>query len=367
MHTMIRRGLIFALLPVAVACSDSDAEDTGADAGLDGGATSFDATVVDAGIRYDGGDDPTADAGFADPANLLEGFQDIVGVRTFVRVRGTLTSTMPPVLVLNAGPMLGHGYQVEPLDFLLGRGGAEDPDRLIVFYDMRATGQSGFGSIESSTVTIDAHVEDLDYMIDWVDDLTGRAGPVDFMAHGYGTAVATLYTALHPERVSRMIYAAPYPSHVGEQAEWGAEWNSRLNSADRQRLAEVTQWNYCFRDFQRCSRDVWNIIGPTWFCPENRSVFNAMTFEHVEMRPFTYYTVPDLRDREFDFRPTLETITQPVTIISGPCDPVPATAPANYGAHLPNSTEHVLPGSGHFPMTEAPDGFQRIVRRALTY
>ncbi len=364
---MFRRGLIFAIVPLAFACSGSDGEDGGIDAGPDAGPRQFDATVVDATVRYDGGDDPTADAGFADPATLQEGFEDIVGVRTYIRVRGTLTSTMPPVLVLNAGPMLGHEYQVEPLEFLLGPGGAADPDRLIVFFDMRATGRSGFGSIESSTVTIDAHVEDLGYMIDWVDDLTGNPGPVDFMAHGYGTAVATLYASMNPQRISRMVFAAPYPSYIFEQAEWGAEWNSRLNSSDRARLQEITQWNYCFRDFQRCSRDVWNIMGPTWFCQENRQIFDDMTFEHVELRPFTYYTVPDLRDREFDFRPAMEMISQPVAVISGPCDPVPASAAANYVSHLQNATHTILPGTGHFPMTEDPAGFAQAVKRALTY
>jgi pimeloyl-ACP methyl ester carboxylesterase len=363
---MMRRGLVFGLLIFTAACSGSDPV---SDAGTtpDAGPRTFDATVVDVGVRYDSGVDPLADAGFADPATLHEGFVSLEGVQTFIHVRGTLTSTMPPIVVLNAGPMLGHEYHDEPLDFLMGPGGAVDPDRLLVMYDMRATGQSGFGSIESSTITIDAHVEDLGYLLNWVDELTGNPGPVDFLAHGYGTAVATVYAAANPQRIGRMVFVAPYPSNVTEQALWGAEWNSRLNSGDRERLSEITQWNYCFRDFRRCSRDVWNTIGHTWFCPENRNVFDSMTFEHIEIRPFTYYTVIDLRDREFDFQPIMEQISATTTVISGPCDPVPASAAVNYTLHLQNATHHILPGAGHFPMTETPDAFARIVKRALTY
>lgn len=361
------RWSILALVPLAVACSSSDAPDAGSPE-PDAGPTSFDATVVDSGPPpWDGGVVVEPDAGFGSPATLYDDHANIQGVRTYVRIEGTTTSTMPPLIVMNTGPMLGHEYLLEPLEFLLGPGGPEDPDRLVVFYDMRATGQSGFGSIESSTVTIDAHVEDLGYLLDWVDDFAGRTGPVDFLAHGYGTAVATLYSADHPARVSRMVFVAPYPSEVNEQAQWGAEWNSRLNSADRMLLAEITMWNYCFRDFNRCSRDVWNIIGPTWFCDDNRDLFVDMTFEHVDIRPFTYFTVIDLRDRQFDFRPVMETISIPTTIISGPCDPIPATAPANYATHLQNAEHFVIPDTGHFPMTEAPAAFQQLVKRALTY
>lgn len=364
---MLKRSALLALLPLAVACSSTDETDAGPQT-PDAGPVSYDATVApDSGPRYDSGVTETPDAGFADPATLLQDFISLEGVRTYTRVRGTTTSTMPPLVVLNTGPMLGHEYQVEPLDFLLGPGGAADPDRLLVFFDMRATGRSGFGSIESSTITIDAHVEDLGNLMLWLDDFADRTGPVDILAHGYGTAVATLYAAQNPSRISRMVYVAPYPSHVVEQAEWGAEWNSRLSSGDRERLAEITMWNYCFRDFQRCSRDVWNIVGPTWFCPDNRGLFDDMTFEHVDIRPFTYFTVIDLRDQQFDHRPAMETITAPVAVISGPCDPIPATAAENYATHLQNATHQVIDGAGHFPMTESPAVFQQAVKRALTY
>lgn len=367
---MCKRSALFALLalsPLAVACSDGDSADAGS-GDPDAGPVQYDATVLpDSGAVYDGGVVGTMDAGFADPATLHEGFISLAGVRIYARVRGTTTSTMPPIIALNTGPMLGHEYLVEPLDFLMGPGGAEDPDRLVAFFDMRGTGQSGFGSIESATVSIDAHVLDLENFVLWLDDIADRTGPVDLLGHGYGAAVGTLYAAAHPERISRMVFVAPYPSNVVEQAEWGAEWNSRLNSGDRERLAEITMWNYCFRDFQRCSKDVWGIVGPTWFCPENKDLFEQMRFEHVDIRPFTYYTVIDLRDRQFDHRPQMALISAPTAIISGPCDPIPASAAENYATHLQNATHEVIDGAGHFPMTETPAAFQQAVKRALTY
>lgn len=362
---MLRR-LLIALLPLAFACSSTELLDAGTPTAQDAGATTSDATVVDAGTRYDSGIGPVEDAGFSDPATLLEGYESIEGVRTYIRVRGTLTSTLPPIVILNTGPMLGHDYLVEPLDFLLGPGGAQAPNRLLLLYDMRATGRSGFGSIVSPEITIEAHVEDLGYLLQWLDTFAGRTGPVDILAHGYGAAVASIFAVEQPERIRRMIYVTPYPAHVLEQADYGVTINNRLNSGDRERLVQISEWNYCLRDIPQCSRDVWNILGPTWFCENNRHIYNTMDFKYVDIRAWVYYINDDLRNREFDFRPTLDQVIHPVTLITGACDAIPPETAQSYSEHLSNSTHWVFEDSGHFPMTENPARFQRIVTQALS-
>lgn len=354
---------------LVAACGSEGDPDAGAPGGVDAGVTGpLDATVVDTGVAYDGGVAPPPDAGFADPATIMDSLRMIDGVRTQVRIRGTLTSTLPPIVFLNTGPMHGHEYLIEPTDFLLGAGGAEAPNRLLFFYDMRGTGRSGFGGLgqtQTASVTIEAHVGDLGHVLDFFDEVRGDDGPVDLFAHGYGAAVATLYLQTHSDRFRRAVFSNPYPSHVLEQADWGAEVNARMSTADRQRLAEVSQWEYCLRDWLRCSRETWLLWGHTWFCPENRDVFDRMTFRWLDLRPIVFFTVIDLRDREFDHRPLFGGIRVPVTVISGPCDPIPATAAAAYASGIPNAEHFVVPGTGHFTMTEDPARFQRIVSRAL--
>ena len=368
LNPRVHRLPLCLLTTFAAACGTSESLPDAGPSAPDATAVVLDATVVDAAPRYDGGVEEMPDVGFGDPATLHEALTPLGNnVPTYIRLRGTLTSTMPPVVVVNTGPLVGHEYLVEPFDFLLGPGGAADPDRLIVFFDMRATGRSGFGSIESSTITIDAHVEDFGYLLDWVEDFTEDERPVDIIGHGYGALVATLFAELAPARVGRLVLVAPYASHIGEQAEWGAAVNDRLTTGDRERLAQISEWNYCLRDLQRCSRDAWNIVGPTWFCEENRELFYRMTFQYMDARAYLFFISYDLRERMFDFRPNMTRVANPATVISGPCDPTPASTALNFAEHLPNATHYVLGGTGHFPMTEDPAAFQRIVRRALTY
>ena len=66
------------------------------------------------------------DAGFADPTTLLEGVEVLDGLRTYVKMMGTLTSTMPPLVFLHAGPALSHEYLLPHMKEFAD-------DRLLVF------------------------------------------------------------------------------------------------------------------------------------------------------------------------------------------------------------------------------------------
>src|SRR5262245_17123517 len=136
---MTRFALALASL-LAAGCGSESGEMPGEP---DAGSEAADAQVHrDAAVEPDGGTSAPRDAGFLDPATLLQGTETIGGVQIFIHLRGTLTSTMPPVVLLSTGPSVGNEYLVEPMDFLLGPGGATAPDRLLVLFDLRATGQS---------------------------------------------------------------------------------------------------------------------------------------------------------------------------------------------------------------------------------
>src|SRR5688500_17620390 len=94
----------------AIACSDDPAD------GPDAGASPDVFEGHDAGMlpdarpdagRIDGG---RRDVGFDDPATIIQGIEQIEGLETFVKVQGTLTSTLPPVFLLPTGPQLSHEY-----------------------------------------------------------------------------------------------------------------------------------------------------------------------------------------------------------------------------------------------------------------
>lgn len=341
--------------------------DTGtADTGLDAGSLTDFGTEPDVGATDFG----VGDSGpqFFDPSIISQDSEEIGGANLFVTVRGTLTSTMPPVVILPTGPMHGQEYLFEPTEFLLGPGGRNAPNRLLVYLDHRATGRSSRGSLEDSEVSVEAHIRDLGNLLEFIAEKTGRDEPVDILGHGYGAGIGALYASRFPNRVRRLVLSNPYPVDIQDHSLWNEEFNSRLDGSALERLLDVTRFNICFRNVRECSRNSWNIIGPTWFCEDTRTVFPTMTFQYLDFMPFGYYISQELREDEYDWSEALGQIPSsiPATVISGPCDPIPLSTPMTYTASIASAVHYEVEGSGHFTLTEQPDEFRRIVVRALS-
>lgn len=366
---MLRNATLASIVVVGgLACSDDGTElvvDMGTVGRLDSG---YDAGALDVGAPRDLGveDSGSRDIGFSEPSIIGQGRVVLGNVALYVTARGTLTSTMPPVVILPTGPIVGHEYLFGPTEFLLGPGGVSAPDRLLVYADLRATGQSAFaGSGSETVVDVESHIRDLENVVGYVDELLGTTGPVDFLGHGYGAAIAMLYAGRHPERVGRLVLANPYPSNIDEYARWNETFRALLLSDELRRLDDVLRRQSCFSDFLACSLEIWRIMGPTWLCPENRAVFDSMRFESADFRAFEGFIGEDLRLQQYDWSADMGRVTAPSTIISGPCDPIPASAAQTYTASISASTHYVVPESGHFTITEQPETFRRIVGRAL--
>jgi proline iminopeptidase len=328
-----------------------DAGDSGTtpfDGGPDGG------TPPDAG-RIDGG--PRADAGFSDPNTIQEGEEEIAGLRTYVHLMGTLTSTLPPVLFLHDGPHLAHEYLPAQMSFLL-------PGRLLAFYDMRATGRTSFGTTTmTATLSADRHALDVADFAAWLEMRSGKSR-FDLIGHGYGAGVASLFAADHPERVERLVLVTPFPADALQLANYNAEALSRLSSSERAFINALTMEPECWGNVNMCTIEIWGIQGPHFMCEANQDQFRMMTFMFGDYRTKEKVEF-GLRDGEYDWRGRLSMISVPTTIISGPCDPTPPEVALTYTASIAGARHFILDQSGHFPFVEETAEFQQIVKEAL--
>jgi pimeloyl-ACP methyl ester carboxylesterase len=333
--------------------------------------------VPDGGIGTGPGDRPDGgpkDAGFADPNTLLEGQQNLNGLKTYMKIAGTRSSTMPPAVVLNggaavflpifgsviAGPGLSHEYLVPFMAPI-------QDNRLIVYYDMRATGRSSFGTIGgTSTVTLSQHVNDLTDVLDFVKDFSGQ-DKVDLIGFGYGALVGALYAAQHPARISRLVATTPFPTNNGQYIKYVSNMSRRMTSADRQQAQMIAGWgSECLQNESQCFLQLWGITGPRTMCPDKFDQFVDLSFLYGSGRAL-YYVVQQLRDTDYDFAAALRNITAPTTIISGACDAIPPETPASYATEIPGAIHHVLTEAGGFPMVETSTSYRRILKSALIY
>jgi pimeloyl-ACP methyl ester carboxylesterase len=352
-------GPLLLLLVLSAACSSEDGQSN--DSGVPTDAVDdYDGGVApdarpDAG-RIDGG---KRDVGFDDPATIIRGQEIIAGVDTFVEVQGVLTSTSPPIFLLHTGPNLSHEYLPEHMRFLL------DGNRLLVYWDLRGTGLTAYGDTSgTSTVTAEQHVLDVEDLRLFMGERGANVDKIDLVAHGYGAGIASLYAAANPDRVDHLVLTTPFPTNIRQLGWFRADADARLTSTDRQALNLIMSDPQCWGDFSGCEIMSWLVRGPHYMCPENRSKFRELFFEHGS--PETLHFVErDLRNTRYDWSTRLASVTAKTTIIAGACDPTRPETVLTYSSTITGSVLQTLEHSGHFPMVEEPEEYRRLVKEAL--
>src|SRR5260221_6707351 len=152
-----------------------------------------------------------------------------------------------PLICLPGGPMQASAY--------LGDLGGLSAQRSLVLLDLRGTGESA--------VPADPASYRCDRLIDDVEALRAHLGmeQIDLLGHSAGGALAVLYAARYPDRISRLALVTPSPRAVGLE----------ITDSDRRQVAELRRGQAWFPDafaaFERIwSGDAtatdWNAIAP---------------------------------------------------------------------------------------------------------
>ncbi|MCX5392358.1 alpha/beta fold hydrolase [Streptomyces sp. NBC_00094] len=258
------------------------------------------------------------------------------GTELTYHVSGSFPGSGAPLLCLPGGPMQDSAY--------LGDLGGLTAFRRVIRLDLRGTGASAVPD-DPSSYRCDRLVED-------VEALRAELGldTVDLLGHSAGANLAALYTAAHPERVSRLVLVTPGTAAVA------------IDTTGEERLAAA----------RLRSEEPW--FGPAYAALEELAAGrgSAETFKAVQ--PFFHGTWDEAAQArnadmvlqrngeaagvygsEGAFRPeatraALAEFGRPVLVVAGEGDantPVP-TATA-YAELFPQATLAVLAGGGHFP------------------
>lgn len=276
---------------------------------------------------------------------------------TFESYDGTLiayrvTGQGPELVCLPGGPGRAGVY--------LGDLGGLSDHRTLIIPDTRGSGESADATDEES-YRCDRLVAD-------VEALREHLGleQFDLFGHSAAGALATLYAAAHPERLSHLILMTPMLNAVGvEPAE--TEWRAALAARS----------------------------GEPWFAEAMAAVEKAEAGdESTEVRrgyqPFGYgrwdeaasaHSELGLSDRAKPVlehygsagvfepgrtRKELQRLTAPVLVYAGGLDTAPTPPVAAEGAScFPDATTVVQPGGGHFPWLDDPVFFIGAITRFL--
>lgn len=252
------------------------------------------------------------------------------------------TGEGPPLVCLPGGPMQASAY--------LGDLGGLTAHRTLIRLDLRGTGDSATPE-DPASYRCDRQVDD-------VEALREELGldRLDVLAHSAGANLAALYTARHPDRVTRLALITPSVYAVG--IEVTAE--DRLSTA---RLRQGEEWfatAYTALESLNAGRpapDAWQAIAPFWFArwDEEAKAVRAAEDQQRNDEAAALYGSEGAFDPEAT-RAALAGFAGRVLVLAGEVDVAgPRRAMAEYAGLFPEAESVVQEGAAHFPwLDDAP-------------
>lgn len=262
-----------------------------------------------------------------------------------------LTGDGPLLLCLPGGPGEAAGY--------FGDLGGLSATRALVLPDLRGTG--------ASTIPADPASYRIDRLVPDVEALRRHLGleQVDLLGHSAAGGLAMLYAARHPERVRRLVLAAPSQRVLGIGADPGTgvavaaragePWYDEAFAALH---AEPTSWEdllalrYTSAPF---------LYGPWDDAARAYARLDAELLAQGAYEGFYAGFEPDPALGE-----SLAALECPVLVIGGELDVWPcADAVLSLASRFREGSSVLVSGAGHFPWIEDPAAFSREIEDLL--
>ncbi|MDX1651471.1 MAG: alpha/beta fold hydrolase [Brumimicrobium sp.] len=266
-----------------------------------------------------------------------------------VNIHFTIFGEGPPVLIINGGP----GFSSEgfvPLAKKIANEGYQT-----ILYDQRGTGKSSMEKVDSTNITMDLMVEDIEAIrkkmnIDeWI-----------VLGHSFGGIMANYYTAQYPSRVKAMISSSSGGIDLSLLRNAQSNLYSKLTQTE---LDSMRYWSAQRRNgdnSEYAQKQFAKYMAPAYvydrkFIPV---VAERLTQGNMALNRLVWN---DLIRIEYDCKPKLRSFDKPVLIIQGKNDIISENLASTADSVFPNSKVVLLDSCGHYGWLDQPvDYFGKI-------
>ncbi len=242
-----------------------------------------------------------------------------------------------PILIINGGP----GMNSDGFSSLAQK--LSDKNMAII-YDQRGTGDSELHPVNSSTITMDLMVKDIEAIrkhlgIDqWV-----------VLGHSFGGILGSYYTSKHPEHTFGLI--------LSSSGGLDLDLLRTLNIPVRLTPAERDSLNYWTTQIQRGDTSHNALLKRgTYLAPAylHKKKYIPIVAERLTQRNMTIngLVFRDLRRIQYDVKDELQNYSKPVLIIQGAHDIIPIEISESAHSVFQNSELFILENSSHYGWLE---------------
>ncbi len=270
------------------------------------------------------------------------------GTELFVHREGT----GDPVVVVHGGPLLDYGYLEAPFRPL-----AEEFE--LVYYDQRLSGRSA-GQVDSSSVTLDTFVEDIEAVRRALD-----LGRIHLVGHSWGGLLAMKYAVTHGDHLRSLVLLSPMPPSASL---WRDEQEAQAKALEPEDTAGLGALRSSKAVAEGDPEAIEELLRRSYRSQfRDTSLAESLDFEipgdyQERSRQFSYL-YPDLMG--YDLREGLEEVEVPTLVIYGGDEVGQRIGRDALVAAVPHTTAVAIADAGHFPFLERPREFRRVLRAFL--
>ncbi|TXS57497.1 alpha/beta fold hydrolase [Streptomyces sp. t39] len=258
-----------------------------------------------------------------------------------------------PLICLPGGPMRASAYFGD-------LGGLADAGHRVVRLDLRGTGASGVPA-DPSSYRVDRLVDDVEALREYL-----GLERIRLLGHSAGAALATLYTARLPERVSELVLVTPAVGTTGGE----------VTPQDRLDVARLRDGEPWFPEAYAAMETIaageataadWEAAAPLshgrW--DETAREHRAAGAAQRNPEAAAGHDAPGAYDPA-DVRAALSAFRGRTLVVAAEYDVAAPPGPVTAAARAyPGATTVVLPRAGHFPWHDSPEEFTAAVTSFL--
>ncbi len=256
-----------------------------------------------------------------------------------------------PVLIINGGPgMSSEGFI--PLAKIIGK------SHKAIIYDQRGTGKSILNTVNSTTVTMDLMLEDIETirkhlkLNNWV-----------IFGHSFGGMLASYYASKYPDRVKGLVLSSS--GGVDLELLSNLNINSRLTKVQQKTFqywsAKIANGDTTY--YARLQRG--KNLAPAYLYDKSHvnAIAKRLTQGNMKINSLVWQ---DMRTAPFDCKAALQRFAKPVLIIQGEHDIIDKQISEKAHALFKNSELVILDKAAHYGWLEQPDLYFGEIQSFLT-
>jgi proline iminopeptidase len=284
--------------------------------------------------------------------NFIDGKITRDGIDLFYTVVGPASGDY--LLVLSGGP----GEDIHSM-----QGVADELAKKYrcIMWEQRGTGRSKLPRYDSSTINLNAYVEDIEVLRKHL-----HAERLIVVGNSWGMILGLAYAGAHPDAVRAVVTLGSGPITYEYLGVFSDNQSTRLSPCE----IEVRDfWRDPSRevvDSNRAAFERLRAATAAYFYDRKKALQMAM---ELNPKDYNFHVPPAFLDAEgkYDVRPKLKTITAPVLLLQGRQDLAGEANICEAHSLIRNSTLAFIDKCGHMPWLEQPEQTWKIVDDFLAH